>query len=258
VKLNFREFPAESCEGRPLVLLHGLFGSSSNWVSIARQLCERFRVIVPDLRNHGRSPHADEVGYPAMSEDLVGLLDDLNLDAVGLVGHSMGGKVAMWTALHARDRVDALVVVDMAPVSYRHGFEDVLAPMRALPLEEITDRRDADRRLGIALPNPALRGYLLQNLQSEAGRWRWRLNLEALAEGVETIVSFPTPKPNAQFLGPALFLYGGESDYVRPEHQTQIQRLFPFARLRAVPGAGHWVYADKPAEFVQAVRAFLA
>ncbi len=258
MKLSFREFPSESGDGRTLVLLHGLFGSSSNWTGIARQLSDRFHVVVPDLRNHGRSPHAVGVGYPEMSGDLIELLDQLQLDSVSLIGHSMGGKVAMWTALHARDRVDQLVVVDMAPVSYEHGFEEVLAPLRALPLAEVRDRRDADARLSAALPSPALRGFLLQNLQSEAGRWRWRLNLEALSEGVSNIVSFPEPRPNAQFLGKTLFLYGGESDYVRPQHQAAIRRLFPYARLRAVPGAGHWVYADQPAEFVQAVRAFLA
>jgi pimeloyl-ACP methyl ester carboxylesterase len=258
VKLNYREFPSGSGDGRPLVLLHGLFGSAANWGRVARELSDRFHVIVPDLRNHGRSPHAAEVGYPAMSGDLIELLDGLRLDSAGLIGHSMGGKVAMWTALQARDRVDELVVVDMAPVRYGHDFEEVLAPLRALPLAAVSSRRDADARLGAALPDPALRGFLLQNLESEAGRWRWRLNLEALSEGVSSIVGFPDPGANVRFPGKTLFLYGGKSDYLRPEHHAEIRRLFPYARLRALAGAGHWVYADKPVEFVQAVRAFLA
>lgn len=257
MKLHYRDYPSAGGNGTPILLLHGLFGSSANWHGIARQLNRDYRVIVPDLRNHGRSPHAEEVGYPAMGADLIELLDALRLDSAALVGHSMGGKAAMWTALHHGGRVDRLVVVDMAPVSYGHGFESVLGPLRALPLDEIRDRRDADARLGRALPGAALRGYLLQNLEAVDGGWRWRLNLAALERGMSEIVAFPEPRPNAQYLGQTLFLYGGESDYVRPEHQAEIQRRFPYARLRSIAGAGHWVYADKPVEFLQAIRRFL-
>ena len=258
MKLHYRDYPSDRPDGPPVVLLHGLFGSSTNWHDIARQLSAERRVVVPDLRNHGRSPHADEVGYPAMGDDLSGLLDELGLDSVVLVGHSMGGKVAMWTALHEGSRVERLVVVDIAPVAYEHEFEAVLAPLRSLPLAEIENRRDADARLRRDLPAPALRSYLLQNLEPAGKVWRWRLNLDALSDGVDTVAGFPAPGANARYLGETRFLYGGGSNYVRPDHRDRIRSLFPYARLRAIPGAGHWVYAEKPEAFLQAVRAFLA
>ncbi len=257
LRLNCREYGGEHQVEVPVVLIHGLFGASANWHGIARRLAEDRRVLVPDLRNHGDSPWSEPMDYPSMAADLAGLLADRSIDRAHLVGHSMGGKVAMWLALAAPGRVGSLVVVDMAPVRYPRRFESLIEAIAGLPLGAITDRRDADRRLASTIPTSAVRGYLLQNLvHGEGGGWRWRINLPLLAASMETILDFPDAG-GRQFPGPALFLHGSRSDYVTGEGLPRIRTLFPLARLRSIPNAGHWVYADQPEAFTAAVAGFL-
>lgn len=256
-ELFLREY-GNSGDGRPpVVLLHGLFGSSTNWHSIARRLSESRRVLAPDLRNHGRSPSLPPMTYPAMAEDLANLLDQQGIDQAALVGHSMGGKAAMWLALTRPERVQALVVADMAPVTYGHRFDGVLTGLGSLDLDRLGDRRAADAQLARHLDTPGLRAYLLQNLVKEGDGWRWRINLPLLAAFMDDILGFPDTA-GRQYPGPAFFIYGNDSDYVTGKQLPSIRALFPLARLRGVPNAGHWVYADQPDAFFNAISGFLS
>jgi pimeloyl-ACP methyl ester carboxylesterase len=239
------------------VLLHGLFGSGANWHGIARRLAAARPVLVPDLRNHGRSPHAPEMDYPAMADDLAAWTGDQGLGPVVVVGHSMGGKAAMELTLRYPRQVAAVGVVDIAPVRYPDSFETLVDALRALPLGAIANRADADRRLAGAIASAPVRAYLLQNLVHEGDGWRWRFNLPAIAAAMAGLRGFPDPG-GRQFAGPALFLYGTESSYVGADALPAIRQLFPLARLRAIANAGHWVYADRPDAFIGALEGFLA
>lgn len=253
VDLNYRE----QGDGPPLLILHGLFGSAANWGRIARDLAADHRVIVADLRNHGASPHADDTGYPAMAADVAALLDRLSPDApVTLLGHSMGGKTAMRLALEHPDRVARLLVVDIAPRSYRGNQDAVVAALQRLDLAALPSRAAADARLAEWLPDPALRAFLLTNLTQADGRLRWRINLPALAAGLAGIEAFPVPD-GARYTGPTRFIAGRDSDYLQPEDPERIRALFPHAELEWIEGAGHWVHAARPDAFLAAVRAFL-
>jgi pimeloyl-ACP methyl ester carboxylesterase len=257
IALHYRSFGEP--DAPPVVLVHGLFGSSGNWGGVARRLSADYRVLVPDLRNHGRSPQAPVHDYPSMGEDLIGLLDRLAIERAVVVGHSMGGKVGMHLALTRPGRVRALAVVDMAPVRYAHGFETALSGFAAVDLASIGSRRDADAQMRPAVPGSAVRAFLLQNLErDDAGRWRWRLNLAALEAAQAAITGFPEYPAAAAYRGPVLFIHGELSDYVRPSHHVAIERFFPHAALQRVDGAGHWVYADQPAAFLEALDRFIA
>ena len=255
MKLHFRQF-GEERTGIPLLLLHGLLGSLVNWQRIARRLAEHHRVIVPDLRNHGRSPHHPDVSYPAMAGDVLELLDDLGMDRAVPVGHSMGGKVAMWLALTQSHRVERLVVADIAPVRYQGGLGELMDAMLELPLDEIDKRAAADRWLKRRIPESAIRDYLLQNLVRTERGWRWRSNLRALRDGLELISGFPEVPPGVHYEGPTRFIHGHRSDYVKPVYLPVMERLFPNLELVTLD-AGHWVYAEQPERFVSAVEAFL-
>jgi len=241
----------------PVVLLHGLFGSSGNWHGIARRLEGQHRVIVPDLRNHGRSPHAEAAGYQAMAEDVRGLLEQVSAGPAALVGHSMGGKVALWLALQHPDRVDRVAALDIAPVTYPPRFGEIIQAMASLDLARLGNRAEADASLAERIRNPTLRAYLLQNLSLRQGRWHWRINLPTLARSLPELLDFPRPSPHQQFTGPALFLYGARSDYVHGRNLAAIRALFPNARLRAVAGAGHWLYSEQPEAVAAALLGFL-
>ena len=255
MQLHYREYGNKDPSHPSLLLLHGLFGSSVNLHAIARRLEPEWHILCPDLRNHGRSPHAERMDYPAMADDILKLLDALGLEQVVLVGHSMGGKAAMWLTLQHPQRVRALAVLDIAPVRYHHSFGGILEALGSLPLETLQNRTTADKALAESIDSPPLRGYLLQNLVKEDGRWGWRVNLAALRENIRNIVDFPVTEE--QFPGKTLFIYGGRSDYVTVEHTAAIRGFFPHARLRPIPEAGHWVYADAPEAFVSALEAFL-
>lgn len=243
-------------QGPPLLLVHGLFGSSGNWMGVAKRLQANYRLILPDLRNHGRSPHHTTMTFPAMAADLSALLDRLEIENASLVGHSMGGKAGMWLALTQPERVERLVAADIAPVSYHNRFEAIFRGLCELPLARLQGREDADRLLAPYVPERAIRQYLLQNLVKQPGGWEWRINLSQLEASIDTLTDFPDPD-GLSYAGEVLFLYGERSDYVLPEYRERILELFPLARLRMLAQAGHWVYAEQPDAFAQAVKAFL-
>lgn len=241
----------------PLVIAHGLFGAARNWGSLARQLARRRPVIAVDMRNHGNSPWSDASGYPEMAADLEETIAAVAGGRADVLGHSMGGKVAMALALTVPDRVSRLIVADIAPVSYGHSQKQHIEAMRGLPLDGLASRGEADRRLAEAVADPGLRAFFLQSLDLKADPPRWRLNLDVLEAEMPRILGWPDTVGMAPFAGPALFLAGGASDYVRAEHRGGIRTLFPRARFARLPGAGHWLHAEKPREFAEAVRVFL-
>lgn len=255
MKLHYREF-GEARPGTPLILLHGLLGSLVNWQRIARRLEARHRVIVPDLRNHGRSPHHPDVSYPAMAGDVLELMDHLGVDRAALVGHSMGGKTAMWLALERPERVEKLVVVDIAPVTYSGRLGPLLDALLALPLDRIERRAEAGQWLKRRIPERTVRDYLLQNLVRTGKDWQWRTNLRALRDGLDLISSFPEVPGGVHYPGPVLFIHGSRSDYMKSEYLPRMKQLFPRMELVALE-AGHWVYAEQPEAFLAALEAFL-
>lgn len=249
MRLNFQDRGS----GPPLIIMHGLFGSLSNWKSIARRLEDDHRVVIVDLRNHGRSGWSDDVSYPAMADDIAELMDRLGLERSSLVGHSMGGKVAMSMALTQPGRVDRLVVVDIAPVEYGHSHEGLVETMLGVDLDRIHSRQDLDAQLEHSIPEPGVRSFLGQNLEFADGRYRWRINLEALANAMGLLTGFPG-FGDQHFDGPTCFVYGQNSDYVGADHRAAIKRYFPNATLIGIPAAGHWVHAEKPDAVIDAIR----
>ena len=240
----------------PVLIVHGLFGSARNWGAIAKRLSARGPVLAVDMRNHGESPRGERNGYPEMAADLAEVIAAAGAP-MDVIGHSMGGKAAMWLALDRPDLLRRLVVADIAPVGYGHSQAQHIEAMRALPLDGLESRAEADRRLAERIDDPALRAFFLQSLDLKTDPPRWRLNLDVLEAEMDRIIGWPEAGDLPPFDGPALFLAGGESDYVRPEHRDGIRALFPRARFARIPGAGHWLHAEKPKEFAEAVRVFL-
>jgi pimeloyl-ACP methyl ester carboxylesterase len=243
--------------GAPVLILHGLLGSARNWSSFARQIGATHRVFALDLRNHGASPWADRMTYDQMAEDVRAFMARQELPAASVIGHSMGGKLAMRLALAHGEQVLRLVVVDVAPVAYRRSFNAYVEAMRGLDLARISRRAEADALLAEQIDDPGVRGFLLQNLVSAEAGLAWRVPLQALADNMPELVGFPEPREGEQYEGPTLFVTGGRSDYVRPEHHAKIRRLFPNVQFVTIPEAGHWVHAEAPGKFLQVVGDFL-
>ncbi|MEO9221448.1 MAG: alpha/beta fold hydrolase [Mycobacteriaceae bacterium] len=249
-------------DGPRVVFLHGLFGQGKNWHTIALRLAERgFRVTTVDLPNHGRSPWTEHQGYEEMAELVAQLLVELG-EPVTLVGHSMGGKVAMTVALRRPELLIALVVVDIAPVDYGGAsseFEEFIAGMQALDLSALGSRTEADEALAEAVPNRTIRGFLLQSLVRDAEQgWRWRLNLDVLQRELDRLGGFPRFDDGVVFEGPVLWIAGADSPYVAAKHRAQMTALFPRARLVRIKDAGHWVHSEQPAVFLSALEQFLS
>lgn len=242
--------------GRPVVILHGLFGSARNWASIARRLAERRRVVALDLRNHGASPWTDDMTYPAMAADIRDVIAPLGRCAV--VGHSMGGKVAMATALLYPGLVERLAVVDIAPVPYtgrQHG--DYIRAMQAVDLAGTQRRAEVEEALRPGVDDPAIRAFLLQNLApDETGGLRWRLNLAVLGGALPDIMGWPD-LAGRRYDGPVRFLAGETSDYIRPESHEALRGYFPRAEIVTVANAGHWPHAEQPEAFLRLLQPFL-
>ncbi len=245
----------EAGDGPPLALLHGLFGAARNFGTIQRRLAARFRVLAIDLRNHGASQHAPAMDYPIMAADVADTLAARRALPASVLGHSMGGKVAMRLALERQAAVTRLGVADIAPVPYPPHFRALTEAMRAIPLEPGLTRAEADTKLAEGEPDAALRGFLLQNLHVGA-RPEWRIGLEAIAAALPAIEGWPDAE-GAAYPGPALFIAGARSDYIRPAHRPAIRALFPHARFATLKNAGHWLHADNPNGFLALVESFL-
>ena len=237
-----------------LVIAHGLYGSGRNWGVIARRLADRRLVVAVDMRNHGDSPRAPSQSYPDMAADLAQVIRTLDAP-VDLLGHSMGGKAAMQLALTQPDLMRRLVVADIAPVAYDHDQTRHVRAMAGLDLSSITTRAEADTALAATVDDPALRAFFLQSLDLRQHPPQWKLNLAVLEAEMPKIVGWPGTE--GRFDRPALFLTGGESTYVRPEHRETIRALFHKARFARIPGAGHWLHAEAPRALEETVRVFL-
>lgn len=245
--------------GSRVVFCHGLFGQGRNWTQVAKALQPDHRTLLVDLPQHGRSPWSPEFDYLAMADQVAGLLS--SDDPVSLVGHSMGGKVAMLLALRHPELVERLCVVDVAPVAYRHAhvFERFVAAMRSVDLAALERRGEADERMQEAVPDPAIRGFLLQNLRRDGDGWCWQMNLEVLGDSLDEVGDWPEDglAGTTPYDGPVLWVAGADSDYVRDEYDDAMARWFPRKRLVTVKGAGHWVHSEQPEVFLAILRRFV-
>jgi len=247
--------------GRPNVLfMHGLFGQGRNWNSIAKDLLPQATSLLLDLPDHGHSPWSDHFSYVDMADAVAHDIDERlgSAAALTVVGHSMGGKVAMLLALRRPDLVRGLVVVDIAPddSSHGYGFGRLVAALRALDLRRLHSRATASELLEKDIPDAAVRNFLLQNLRRRKGRWTWMLQLDLLADALPQISGWPD-EATGRYDGPVLWIRGERSEYVRPEHFAPMMALFPRTALLTVPRAGHWVHSDDPDAVVEGLRNFL-
>ncbi|KAM9000387.1 protein ABHD11 [Sarcophilus harrisii] len=248
----------------PLVFLHGLFGSKTNFQSIAKALGQQTgrKVLIVDARNHGESPHSADASYEAMSADLQALLPQLGLVPCVLIGHSMGGKTAMLLALQRPELVERLILVDISPLpttavskfpSYLAAMKNIQVP-KELPLSQA--RKVVDEQLMPVIKDLNIRQFILTNLvKASNGHFTWRVNIEALAQQMDKIMDFPLLQKS--YSGPTLFLSGANSEFIQPSHHPEMKRLFPHSQILSVPGAGHWIHADQPQDFMSNVKRFL-
>ena len=248
MSLHRVEYPGP--DAPPLLIAHGLYGSARNWGAIAKRLSKERPVIVVDMRNHGSSRWFGSHTYADMANDLAQEIAPVS----DVLGHSMGGKAAMVLALQNPGLVRRLIVADIAPVPYTHSQLPMIKAMEALDLDAVHDRKSADLALSDFVSDAAVRAFLLQSLDIKAKRWT--LNLKTLRRDMDRIMGFPDVQ--GTFPGPAFFLSGGESDYVARDHRSGIKARFPNARFAKIPGAGHWLHAEKPQAFIATVQAFLS
>ena len=241
--------------GPALVILHGLFGSARNWHSLAQQLAATHRVFALDLRNHGDSPHSPAMDYPSMAADVVKFVRARGLDDTIVLGHSMGGKVAMQIALAHALALRALIVVDIAPRSYPRHHDDVLEAMRSVDFANMRSRHDVDAALQARIPDSGLRQFILTNVARTPQGLGWRVNLSAIVAHYESLAA--APRHAQSFEGPSLFVAGERSAYVSATDRGRIGELFPASRIVTIAGAGHWPHAERPQQFAAAIMTFL-
>jgi len=253
MKLHYREYGGSELT---LVILHGLLGSERNWHGVAKQLAPYFHLVIPDLRNHGVSGHEEDHSISAMCEDLEELVDDLDVDGFFLLGHSMGGHVAMQYAYQHSGQVNALIIEDIAPRSYGTGLIEILEGMAALRLSDYREKKQVDEALLRAIPNQAVRHFVLTNLVRDNDRLFWRVNLPALREFSQNEVARFESSPRDVYEGPTLFLGGMNSMYRLDADEALIRQHFPSAEIRMVPDAGHWIHYEAPEAFCDAVKRF--
>jgi len=253
MQLSFKRYG----NGPPLLILHGLLGSGSNWHTLSsRVFADHYEVFTPDLRNHGRSPHSDVFDYPTLAGDVRDFMQQQGLDRVHLLGHSMGGKVAMHVALLYPHLLDRLIVVDIAPKPYAPRHLEILDILGAIDPADYDTRQEIDAALARSIPSLPTRQLLLKNLDYDGTRYRWKMNLPAIIANYDAINKGLVVE--GTFDQPTLFVRGETSDYVDDADEGLILRSFPNAQVVTIPGAGHWVHADAPQPFAAAVLAFLS
>lgn len=251
MKLFYREYG----KGQPIIILHGLIGSSDNWLPQAKMLSDHYHVLVVDQRNHGQSPHSDEFDYHVLSEDILDFIQEHKLVDPIIIGHSMGGKAAMNFALAHPDKLEKLIVVDIAPKTYEIRHDHVVEGLKAIPIESIQSRNEADEVLAQHVADAGIRQFLLKNLSRKPeGGFSWKLNLQVIDKNMEKIGGGLIY--NGQFSKPTLFIQGLKSDYIVDEDKVAIHDIFPNSILVSLD-TSHWVQAEKPVEFVEAVMNFL-
>ncbi|WP_394752868.1 alpha/beta fold hydrolase [Crenothrix sp.] len=252
VDLAYEEFGAK--DAPPLLILHGFFASSRNWRSVAQQLAQHAHVYVLDMRNHGDSPHNPVMDYDVMAEDVLQFMQARQIVAAAILGHSMGGKIAMWFALNHPERVSQLIVVDIAPINYQHSFNNIINALRALPLATISHRKQAEILLADSIAELSYRQFLLQNLVLKDGHYSWRIDLAIFAQTAPNIAAFPDTTQIVPFMGSTLFIAGADSNFV---NEKDLKYLFPKENLIVIEHAAHWVHVQQPAVFMAAVINFL-
>jgi esterase len=243
--------------GQPLVILHGLFGMSDNWMTIGKNLADDFTVYLVDQRNHGQSPHAAEFSYPVLAEDLYDFCTQHHLNGFHLLGHSMGGKTALLYAEKYPQTIHKLIVADMALRAYDHPhFRSFLKALLSVDPDVIKSRADADALLAEKIPQPRIRQFLLKNLHwTSKNQFKWRINLQSIAQNLDYIMGRIDIK--SPFPGPVLFLRGDQSDYINDPDIKEIMSIFPQAEISTITGAGHWLHAEKPDQFLEIIWQFL-
>lgn len=239
----------------PVIVLHGLFGSSTNWRSISRALSDDYRVIAADMRNHGKSPWSENMGYKEMAGDVALLIDRFKLNNPVIIGHSMGGKTAMALSQLGLSQIRKMIVADIAPIAYHHTHEDYITALQRVRLEGISSRTDVDRQLVEAIPEAGIRQFLLQNLSRGESGYAWQINLQAIHENLKDLLDYQIDQPSNT---ETLFIAGGNSSYILPESELTIKTLFPYSKIQKIKNAGHWLHAEQPQRFMELVRTFLS
>ncbi len=248
-------FFRESGEGQPLIILHGLFGSSDNWYTLAKTFSQAYKVYLVDQRNHGQSPHSNDFNYKLLAGDLEEFILQNAISDPIVIGHSMGGKTAMNLAVKRTDLIDKLIVVDIVPKSYPVHHDHILDGLNAIDLQKLSSRTEADQILSKFIPEPDVRQFLLKNLsRTSSGGFEWKINLEAIDRHIEEIgegMQFP-----GTYNKPTLFIKGAKSNYYADGDEELIKSIFIKATFSTLD-TGHWVQAERPQEFANAVLQFL-
>ena len=253
MNLNFKKL---GDQGKPLIILHGLFGSLDNWMSLGKYWANTYTVFLVDQRNHGQSPHFSEHSYESMAQDLLGFIDDQDIKEPIVLGHSMGGKTAMELSISNPEKVGRLIVVDIAPVKYRVHHHQIINGLKSIDLSAVNSRKEADEQLREVIKELGIRQFLLKNLYwKEKGVLAWRFNLDILADSILPISEHNVV--DGTYDKQALFVKGGKSDYILPEYYSIIQTKFPKAEIQEIEEAGHWVHAEKKNDFVAIIDRFL-
>ena len=252
MKLHFKKFGS----GDPVLILHGLFGISDNWITIAKNLAKNYLVYVLDMRNHGRSPHTAAFTYSDMVEDVYEFLTDMNLRQVSMIGHSMGGKTAMSFALEYPHRLNKLVIIDISPRKYPIFHKNIIEGLLALDISSLNSRKDADVQLTEKISSRRIRQFLLKNLtRNDEGFFTWRINLPVIAENLSEIGA--EIKSKSSFSNPTLFIRGGNSEYIGESDFQLIQNHFTNSEIITIPGTSHWIHSEAPEEVFKVIDAFL-
>ena len=253
MNLNFKTFGT----GEPLIILHGLLGSLDNWQTLAKKYAEDFTVFIIDQRNHGKSPHSDSFSYPILSNDLLEFCEQNHLYSTHVLGHSMGGKVAMQFALDNPDMVNKLIVADIAPVNYPAGHNEIFNALLNVDLASAKSRKEIENVLAESITEFSTRQFLMKGLtRGDDNKFEWKFNVDALWKNYESILT--KIESEEQFEGQTLFINGSNSSYVQPAYYEEIDQLFPNNIKATIQGAGHWLHAEKPEEFYEKTKAFLS